>query len=127
MKFIFLALGGAGGTMLRYLISELTNRIFSGEFPAGTFAVNMIGSFFIGFAFGITGTFKISPNIKLFLFTGFFGGFTTFSSFSHENANLLSSGNHQHAFLYILASNVLGITLAWAGYFISGSVLNNRS
>ncbi len=128
MKIIYLAIGGAAGTILRYLLSELMNKLFGGAFPMGTFAVNMIGSFLIGLSFGIFEGAKINEHFRIFLFVGFFGGFTTFSSFAHENVLLFREANHSHAFLYIALSNIGGILLAWLGYLCASVFkLQNRS
>src|SRR5688572_11932895 len=84
------ALGGAVGSALRYVVTIwLVNP--KGGFSWGVFSVNMAGSFLIGLAAGHLST-KPNSTIQLLVLIGFLGGFTTFSSFSLENLNLLKQG-----------------------------------
>ncbi len=113
-NFLLVGLGGGIGSMLRYAISLLfTSRYF----PYSTLAVNICGSFVIGMVLGMSLKSEyFLGNWKLFLATGICGGFTTFSSFSAENMELLQTGKTVLAFTYIAASVVLGIIAAWLGY-----------
>ena len=88
-KLAVIAAGGGLGAILRYLVSGVTYRYFSGGFPWGTLSVNLIGSLIIGLLWGMFETVSISPNIRLFLFIGILGSFTTFSAFSLENFHLV--------------------------------------
>jgi len=113
-NFLLVGLGGGIGSMLRYGTSLLfTSRYF----PYSTLAVNIIGSFIIGLVLGMSlkSEYFLS-NWKLFLATGICGGFTTFSSFSAENVELLQTGKTLSALMYIVASVVLGLVAAWLGY-----------
>jgi fluoride exporter len=106
-------LGGGIGSALRHGMNVLCARLFGLQFPWGTFAVNLIGSFLIGwfaafFAFR-AGAAWTQPT-RLFLITGILGGFTTFSSFSLDFAMLLERGATVPAILYVLGS--VGISLA---------------
>lgn len=118
-KLLFLALGGATGTSLRYLISGWAHKILPGIFPWGTLTVNLLGSFFIGLAWGLFERGNLHSNLRLFLFVGLFGGFTTFSSFALENLNLLRDGNLKMALLNISISNIAGLLLVYAGFSLS--------
>ena len=112
---ISIALGGALGALSRYGVSIYANRWamqWGWNFPLGTFTANILGSFLFGFLMGLI--LKISaPNdsLKLFVFTGFLGAFTTFSTFSFETVSLIQTGHWSTALLSILA-NVVGCLLA---------------
>ncbi len=112
--FFMVGLGGAIGSMLRFAVGLLfINKLF----PLATFLINIIGSFFIGLIIGFVIKHEsIDNNWKLFLATGICGGFTTFSTFSFENLQLLQQGKILLSMFYILGSVVLGITAAWMGY-----------
>ena len=115
MKFLYLALGGSIGATLRYLVSMMSVRWFSLGFPVGTLLVNMIGSFLIGFAFVFLGRDQIAMNLKIFLFIGIFGSFTTFSTFMFESMDLLKNAAYKMAFFYMALSNILGLILVYLG------------
>ena len=115
-NFLLAGFGGFLGTLLRYTVTLL---IKPGSFPAATFLINITGSFLLGLVIGYT--LKSSPgenNIRLFLATGFCGGFTTFSTFSYENVNLLKAGNYSYFFLYVVGSLVIGIFATWLGMLL---------
>ena len=118
-KILALVLGGAAGTLLRYWVSGYAYRLFEGIFPWGTLMVNLIGSFLIGFCWGLFERGNIQTNVRLFLFVGIFGGFTTFSSYALETLNLVKAGNVKFAIIYILASNILGLILVYLGYIFA--------
>ncbi len=122
MKLIMLLSGGAIGTVLRYLVSGYSHRIFETTFPLGTLVVNLVGSFLIGLTWGLTESQNFSPNLKAFIFIGIFGGFTTFSSFSLETLELIRSGAAGLGILNILLSNILGLGLVFLG-LISGKAI----
>lgn len=113
-NFLLVGLGGALGSMLRYAVSlSVTVK----NFPLGTFAVNIVGSFIIGIILALSiKDESFLNNWKVFLATGICGGFTTFSSFSAENLTLLQNGKFGIALLYITLSIVLGIAAAWLGF-----------
>ena len=85
------------------------------SFPFGILSVNVIGSFCIGFCWSMAEAFHFSTPMRAFLFTGFFGGFTTFSSFTLDTMVLLRSGEYKMAILNIIASNGLGLIAALLG------------
>jgi len=123
-KYIFLATGGAIGTLFRYSLSGLTYRFTDGIFPWGTLLVNLAGSFVIGLLWGFFEIENMSPGMRNFVFVGILGGFTTFSTFSLESCNLLRDGEISLAISNILASNIAGIALVFAGLFISRYIIN---
>lgn len=113
-NFLLVALGGGIGSMLRYGISLILNAKY---FPWPTLAVNIIGSFIIGLV--IATSYKEESflyNWKLFLATGICGGFTTFSTFSLENLELLQNGKYLLALTYIGLSILIGLAAVWAGF-----------
>jgi fluoride exporter len=123
LKFFNIAIGGAIGALFRYWISGLTYRFFTGGFPWGTLAVNLIGSFIIGLVWGISEAVLISQNTKALILIGILGSFTTFSTFSLENFHLLRDGEYWLTFSNVILSVVLGIALVFLGFFISKSIL----
>ena len=117
-------MGGAAGAILRYWVSGLPHKIYSGVFPWGTLIVNLTGSFLIGFFWGLLGRENMGANVRTFLFIGLFGSFTTFSTFAFESLNLIRDGNIKFALINVLASNLFGILLVFAGFVISKMFLN---
>jgi CrcB protein len=118
--FLWVGLGGGIGSMLRYATTHfIANRIT--QFPAiyGTFCVNFAGSLLIGLVWGLSERYGwLSPPLRLFLATGFCGGYTTFSAFAYENVNLLQNGNYGVSFVYILASIITCVGAAFLGLLI---------
>ena len=107
------ALGGAAGSVLRYLVSHAF-KAAPGAFPTGTLAVNLLGSLLIGLC--AAWAERGAPWVRPWLMTGFLGGFTTFSAFSLENMRLLRDGHLGTALVYALTSVAAGVLLAFAGY-----------
>lgn len=124
MKFILLAAGGAIGTLFRHSISGLTYKMFNGIFPWGTLVVNLTGSFIIGLLWGVFEIENLSSNFRNFVFIGILGGFTTFSTFALESFNLFRDGEIKLALANLLASNILGIALVFAGFLIARYTVN---
>ena len=123
-KYIMLATGGAIGTILRYTLSGFTYKFLNGGFPWGTLFVNLAGCFIIGLLWGVFEVENLSTNIRNFVFIGILGGFTTFSTFALESFSLFRDGEVKFALLNILASNVLGILLVFAGFLLSRHIIN---
>jgi len=123
-KIFYLILGGATGTLLRFWVSGLPHKIYGGVFPWGTLVVNLSGSLLIGFCWGFLGRENISANVRLFLFIGIFGSYTTFSTFAFESLNLIRDGNIKFALINMVASNILGVFLVYVGFLLSKLMLN---
>ena len=115
MKYLFVVFGGGIGALLRYLSAEFIKKVFETSFPAGTFAVNLIGSVLIGFLFTAFETRLIPDQFRLFVITGFLGGYTTFSSYSLETARYLLNGDTRLALANALLSNLLCVAFTVAG------------
>ena len=117
---LYIAIGGALGSVLRYLTTVFVSKFWSNHFPIATFITNFLGSFLIGLFTGILAKNQLEEsNLKWFLITGFCGGYTTFSAFGMENYNLFQSNNSLLAFGYIALSIVLGLFAVWMGLSLS--------
>jgi CrcB protein len=127
VKLLFLMTGGALGTLARYLASGLAHRMTDSLFPVGTLLVNAAGSLLIGIAWALWEQSSVPSYIRTFLLIGFFGGFTTFSSFSLETMNLVRENELKLAFLNILVNNFLGILLVFGGFFGTRMLIDNLS
>ena len=118
MKYlVFIALGGAGGAVSRYLLANWVHSLWEGHWPMGTLLVNVVGSGAIGILFVLLEKSLIHPDWRGVLMVGFLGAFTTFSTFSLETISLWESGQVGHALGYMLASAVLCVLAAGAGIY----------
>lgn len=110
------AVGGALGSVGRYLVGLAMLRLMGPAFPWGTFTVNVVGSFLIGvLAELIVIRFAASGELRLLLVTGILGGFTTFSSFSLDAFSLYEKGEPLTALAYLFGSLVLSLAAVLAG------------
>lgn len=119
----YVALGGALGSVLRYLTGMATIRLFGPFLPWGTFTVNIVGSFCIGLLMEwIARKLNASTDMQLFLVTGVMGGFTTFSSFSLDVISLMERGELLWAMTYALATLGLGIVAVFGGLAVGRAI-----
>jgi fluoride exporter len=119
----YITLGGIAGTLARYLLQGWVQaRAGAVGFPVGTLAINLVGSFALGFVIRYaTGSAVVSPELRGGLTIGFCGAFTTMSTFSYESMKLLGDGEYWYAGLY-MGGTILGCLAA----VIAGTVLANR-
>ncbi len=115
-NILLAAVGGALGSVLRYLVGVLTLRWFGPSFPWGTLAVNVVGSFIIGLTVEmIARRFNASMELRVFIVTGIIGGFTTWSSFSLDTMVLFERGAIAAAAAYVIGSLVVSFAAVFAG------------
>jgi CrcB protein len=114
VRLILIAIFGAVGTLARYGLQGVIQT--RSGFPYGTLLINLLGCFFLGLIGQFTlNRMVISPDLRIAIAVGFFGGFTTFSSFGWETAKLLEEGAWARASAYVSASVVIGLFLSVAG------------
>ena len=128
MLIWYIALGSAMGGVSRYVIGAAVQQRFGLAFPVGTLIVNITGSLLLGFIMRIAlGGTQISPEMRVFLTTGFCGGYTTFSTFSYDTAILFESGQFRRAAIYVTLSVVLSVLATVAGFTLAQSAFTFRS
>ena len=115
MIFLLIAVGGAAGSVLRYLIGGAVQRMSAGGFPVGTMFVNVSGCFLIGILLRQFLNMQLSPELRAFLIVGFCGGFTTFSTFSAETVGLIEGGEYGRATGYVGLSVILCLAATFVG------------
>ncbi|ADQ78371.1 camphor resistance protein CrcB [Paludibacter propionicigenes WB4] len=119
-QLLIVGLGGAIGSIARFLVSKLNLHWHFLSIPMGTLTVNVLGSLLIGFIAGVSArTEVISPSMRLFLMVGICGGFTTFSSFTNENLTLMQNGQFLSVLLYTGFSIFFGFLAVYLGYVAS--------
>ena len=115
IECIIVGAGGFVGAVCRYLIGMIPLKEGC-AFPIKTLMINIVGSFMIGIVAALASeTDFLNPRIVLFLKVGICGGFTTFSSFTLESADLIKSGKMQLAVIYTILSIILGVLAVFAG------------
>jgi fluoride exporter len=117
MSFVWVALGGAIGSVARYGVNIFATNMYGTKFPWGTLCVNVLGFFAMGlFTFLLFGKLSDSQNLRLFLTTGVLGGFTTFSAFSLDFVTLVQRSGVLVAVTYALATVVLSFGAVVIGF-----------
>ena len=114
MKLFLLAICGVMGVFARYFLESAIGQQ-QGQFPVGTFIVNIIGCFILGCLYSVSIT-KISHPLTFPLMVGFCGGFTTFSSYALQGFLLMSDQQFFKSFMYLFLSPVVGILLLTSGF-----------
>lgn len=120
-NILLIGVGGFIGSVARYLASGYVQQASKSiDFPYGTLAVNLIGCFIIGFLSQLAESRGVFTNqSRLFTFTGFLGGFTTFSSFGNETINLARDSQMMNALANVGANVVIGLFAVWLGRTVS--------
>lgn len=113
---IAIAVAGAFGSVLRYVVGRLTQRWLHVGFPIGTLLVNVVGCVLVGVVARHFLNDETAPVLRAALIVGFCGGFTTFSTFSLEAFGLFAAGDWPKAMAYVCASTVLCLAGTAAGY-----------
>ncbi|MBT2691212.1 fluoride efflux transporter CrcB [Bacillus sp. ISL-47] len=114
INFLWVATGGFLGAISRYLTVLYVKRKFTSDIPAGTLAVNLLGSFLLGLLIGL----DFNENLFLLLGVGFMGAFTTFSTFKFETFELLEGKKKKQAVTYLIFTYAGGILFAFAGLIL---------
>lgn len=123
MLLITIALGGALGAVLRYLISRGMHAVLGMHFPYGTLTVNVLGSLMMGvLTFYFLSRYSFGVNVRAFFLIGLLGAFTTFSSFSIETLNLFDSGATGAALLNIILNPGLCLVAVTVGAYVGRSL-----
>ncbi len=124
MQILIVAVGGAIGSVCRFLTGVAVTRLAGPAFPWGTLTVNVVGSFAIGFLTELVARkLNASMEIRLLIVVGFLGGFTTFSSFSLDTMALIERGATAAALSYVLASVVISLLATFGGLAFGRAVL----
>jgi CrcB protein len=122
MKSLLLAgVGGFIGTCLRYLFNVVIYRLLDyPSFPYGTFVINVLGCLIIGLLSGLAESRVVfTPEVRVFIFIGILGGFTTFSTFGYETFSMMRDGQFILAATNVGLQVILGLAGVWLGYSFS--------
>jgi CrcB protein len=113
------ALGGALGSLARYLVAGAVQPAWWPGFPFGIFVVNITGGLAMGLVTALAALkLNLAPEMRAFLTTGVLGGYTTFSTFSLDSAMLMQRGAYAQAGAYVIGSVVLSILALFAGLWL---------
>jgi CrcB protein len=123
----YVALGGAVGSVLRFLLGTVVQQRSGGTFPLGTLLINITGSLLLAFLLEYSlATPAISREVRALLTTGFCGGYTTFSTFSYETLKLVQDGDYRRAGLYVGLSVIVSLVGALFGFGLAREALALR-
>ena len=119
-ELFVIGLGGAIGAVFRFVLGNTLTRILGGEWPYGTFVINLVGCFLMGVLMTVIVERGLLPPIwRMFLCVGLLGGFTTFSSFGFEGFTLLTEGRLLESLYYIGGSLACGLVAVTAGVLLA--------
>lgn len=123
-QILLVGIGGAFGSMARFLLSTTVYKIFGSTFPYGTLFVNVTGCFIIGLigVLFIGHFYAYASDMRSLLVIGFLGGYTTFSSFSFETLNLAINGEYEAAIINVVASVILCLIATWLGIVLGRTI-----
>jgi len=124
MKLLLAGFGGAIGSMARYLVTGLAQRLLDVQFPLGTLVVNAVGCLVIGVLMSLVEDRQLlSPDMRVLLMVGVLGGFTTFSAFGYETIQMLRHGDVRFAALNVAANLALSLGAVAAGWMTTRAML----
>ena len=124
MKIIFLVgVGGASGSILRYLVYIFTSRYLFFVYPIQTLFVNIFGCLLMGIFIELLNSKLNNNDFKYFFLVGVLGGFTTFSAFSADFFNLINKNGFLEAFLYLFVSVFFSILAFFIGIYVTKAIL----
>ncbi len=124
LAYLWVAIGGALGSVARFWMSGIIASKFGETFPWGTIIVNVVGSFVIGFLAALNipeGRWQLAPGARVFLMIGVCGGYTTFSSFSLQTLRLMQEREWLYAGGNILLSMTACLVAVWLGYLLGAT------
>ena len=113
--YLFVAIGGAGGAMMRFFIAQQISLWFGRGFPLATLLVNVAGSFVIGALYSLVQTEAVVAPWRIGITVGFLGALTTFSTFSLDTVLLIQQGAMLKAIVNVFSNVVVCLLAAWAG------------
>ncbi len=120
VRYILVLVGGAVGSLTRFLVGTAIVARLGGRFPYGTVFINLTGSFLIGFAMTyLTERTYLNPHWRFLLVVGFLGGYTTFSSFEWETLGLMRDGSRWLGVLNGFGSFIIGYGAVWLGAVVA--------
>ncbi|MGB8022032.1 MAG: fluoride efflux transporter CrcB [Candidatus Nanopelagicales bacterium] len=122
MTLLLVMIGAAVGAPSRWLLDQRIQSSHDSVFPWGTLTINVVGSLLLGFILGAVSLGHGSSELAALAGTGFCGGFTTFSTFGYETIRLVEDGSARQAGRNVLASLVLGMIAALAGWYLTQSI-----
>jgi len=126
-RFLIICLGGSIGTGMRYLTGIAAARWFGADFPYGTLIANLVGAFVIGLVQQLgTEALVIPDGTRLFLTTGMMGGLTTYSTFSYETVRLMESGAWHQAWINIVVTTTICLSLCFLGIAVGRGLMALR-
>ena len=122
-KYLFIALGGALGSIARYWVGSTIAGRMGTKFPYGTFVINITACIIIGFSITYLGKrVELNPAWRFLIPVGFIGAYSTFSTYEWETLSTLRSGAFALAALYAVSSLILGLAATWCGAVLAESI-----
>lgn len=123
-KIVAIAVSGGLGALARYVMSGLAYRWLGSEFPYGTLTVNVVGCFLIGLLYQVAESgLPWPPTVRIAIFVGFLGAFTTFSTFGYETIALIRDSEFGLAFLNVGLQVAVGLVAVWLGLMAARLIL----
>jgi fluoride exporter len=120
LHVLYVALGGALGSVARYLVGIAVHRYTAAGFPYGTFTVNIVGCAAFGLIVGFAEPrVALTPALRAFFLVGVLGGFTTFSAFTFDTLELLRAAAFLRAAFNVIGQITFGLAALWLGYAVA--------